>query len=344
MIRRGALLMLVLALAACGRADERAPFTDSRIPPSLGPAFWPPQGWAWGLIQTGAAPAQRYGVGAPADQQPLAQALFLPGYGGLAEEVFPTANAMIDRRIQVWTLDGVGQGGSGRIAAVRDVGHVDSFEDDVAGLRRLAAEVIRPHEGPPLVAIADGTAAPVLLRALQDGAPGMAAAVLTGPRLSSPPHAPLQPRSAATAPIARWLGLDRRRAPGGSGWRREPVPPPPPGSPAFARQAWQLANPDLRMGGPSLGWLAAFDQLAAAVRAAGWKSLDLPVLILDDPAAPEAERAADARLCRALPHCALALESPDQWPQSETQFVETVAHAGDNPLETRGLPIPGHGR
>ena len=41
----------MLLLAACGGGgDGRAPFVESRIPPALGPRFWAPEGWAWGLL------------------------------------------------------------------------------------------------------------------------------------------------------------------------------------------------------------------------------------------------------------------------------------------------------
>ena len=50
---------LFLLLTGCGGADDRAPFAESRIPPSLGPRFWAPEGWAWGLIKLGDEPAQR---------------------------------------------------------------------------------------------------------------------------------------------------------------------------------------------------------------------------------------------------------------------------------------------
>ena len=59
---RLALAGLLLLLAACGGGDGRAPFVESRIPPALSPRFWAPDGWAWGLLKVGDAPAQRYGV------------------------------------------------------------------------------------------------------------------------------------------------------------------------------------------------------------------------------------------------------------------------------------------
>lgn len=343
MIRRGVLLALLLALCACGPSDDRAPFTDSRIPPSLGPADWPPQGWAWGLIQVGENPPQRYGVGAPMDEPAMAQVLALPGYGGAAEDYFGAANVLIAQRIQVWTLDGVGQGGSGRLALPRDLGHVDSFQGDVAGLQQMVTSVVRPAPDAPLIAIADGLAAPVLLRGLQQGLPDVAAVVLTQPRLSAPSHAPLRPRLAQSARWARWLHYGRYRAPGESGWRREGTNEAT-GSPAFVRHAWQVANPDLRMGGPSLGWFAAFDELIAAVRAEGWRNLQLPVLMLSDPAASATERRTQAALCRALPRCTLALIRQDRWPAAEGAFVDRIVAQAANPLEASSLPNPRPGR
>jgi len=340
MMRRFVLAALLLGLCACGRGDGRDPFTDSRIPPNLGPAFWPPQAWAWGLVQVGAAPAQRYGVGAPLDEPPIAQVLLMPGYGGTSEEDFQTASAFIDERMQVWTLDGVGQGGSGRIVAPRDLGHVDSFTDDVEGVRQTLDRVIRPSPDTPLVAIADGSAALVLLRAAQTGLPGVAAIVLTEPRLRG---SGLAPRASSGPPWARWLHYGRYRAPGAGGWRREDGGAEP-GSTAYVRHAWQTANPDLRMGGPSLGWLAAFDELLAALRADGPRKIDLPVLILVDPKAPPAERADAADLCHALPHCALASVAASDWAPREIAFVNGVAHADANPLATRALPNPRPGR
>ena len=340
MMRRFVLVALLLGLCACGRGDGRDPFTDSRVPPNLGPAFWPPQAWAWGLVQVDGSPPQRYGVGAPLDEPPVAQVLLMPGYGGTSEEDFQTASAFIDERMQVWTLDGVGQGGSGRIIAPRDLGHVDSFGGDVEGLHQTVDRVIRPAPDLPLVAIADGSAAPVLLRAAQTGLPGVTAIVLTEPRLHGSGAAP---RASSGPPWARWLHYGRYRAPGGAGWKREGDKAEP-GSTAYVRHAWQTANPDLRMGGPSLGWLAAFDELLTALHADGPGKVALPVLILVDPKAPAGERGDAADLCHALPHCTLASVAASDWSLREIAFVTGVVHADDNRSETRALSNPRPGR
>jgi lysophospholipase len=331
MIRRRALLALLLLLAACGGKGDREPFTDSRIPPSLGPGDWPPAGWTWGLLQVGAAPPQRYGGAAPPAAPPIAQALMLPGYGGLAEEDFPAASALLARRIQVWALEETGQGGSGRMAGPRDLGYVRDFGADVAAIAAMADRVIRPAPGQALVAVADRTAAPVALRALQQDPSLFAALVLTDPSLDA------NARAIVPGPLARWLGLDRRRWPGERGWRRQDAGGPP-GSPGWRRQAWRTANPDLRMGGPSLSWLAAFSDLTRGVRRTGFAALRLPVLALADPAAPKRQRDAAQALCGALPRCTFVAAPADRWPTLEGDFIAAVARV-QAPVQAAALPI-----
>src|SRR5215472_13314829 len=60
-----ATLWLGLAWLGLAAHDSREPFVESRVPPDLAERFYPPEGWAWGLVQLGDGPALRYGVAAP---------------------------------------------------------------------------------------------------------------------------------------------------------------------------------------------------------------------------------------------------------------------------------------
>jgi hypothetical protein len=91
------------------------------------------------------------------------------------------------------------------------------------------------------------------------------------------------------------------------------------------------------MGGPSLGWRAAFDELNASVTAEGLTRIRLQVRVLVDPSGSAADRASAVRLCSALPHCALAVADPGQWPQREADFAAQAAAAA-------ALSIPSPGR
>ncbi len=274
MFRRGLVLAFALLLAGCGGGDGRAPFTESRIPPGLAQAGWPPEGWAFGLIQTGKAPPQRYGVLGPTISS-RAQVLILPGYGDFAEAHYAEAKALADQGFTVWVLDGVGQGGSGRYALPRDLGHLTSFDADAGGIVQMVRLVIRPTGAQPLAVIAGGTAAPLAAQLVADGRLPASGLVLDAPSLAAPANS----TTIASARAVRKFGLSAVRAPGASGWDRAD-PSGGADDPVRIRHAWQIANPDLRMGGPSLGWLAAFGDLGDAFAALRPGANPPPVLIL----------------------------------------------------------------
>lgn len=257
------LLLATAMLAACG-GRARDPFADSRTPGSLAARFYPPEGWAWGLVQIGQAPAQRYGVGSP-PVTPAAQVLILPGYGETAESWFETVRALNDAGYATWILERQGQGGSGRSGWSRDVGDARSFEPDITAVRAVLTMMAQSGVDAPVVVLAQGDGAPVARLALMRGgrADGL---ILSAPTLR------LDGATAGAASqgrILRRLGLGSLRVLGKSGWQRGRLALPAAGldpTRAAAQAAWQTSNPDLRMGGPSYGWDAA---LADAIQAAG---------------------------------------------------------------------------
>jgi lysophospholipase len=255
------LLCLLVALGACKAGDDpRAPFTDSRIPPGLEARFYPPQGWAWGLLKVGKAPAARYGVAAPG-RTARDQIVILAAYGEPAEVWFETVSDLVDRGHVVWVLEPVGQSGSGHYAVPRDLIDAPSLDPDVATLLAFTAAVAR---GRPLFVISSGSSAPIAERAAELGlqADGL---VLSAP-LSGVPKA----SDTRTAERMTAIGLGALRAAGEKPWSSKA---PDPGrarsdlDPARAALTlrWQQANPDLRMGGPSWRWRSAYlhEQIAS---------------------------------------------------------------------------------
>ena len=241
-----------LVLAGCGLSNP-APFVDSRPPPGLAERFYPPENWAWGLIQAGEGPAQRYGVAAP-DATPKADVLILPDYGETAETWFETARDLGAAGFNVWILEGVGQGGSARLTGQRDLGEVRSFDADVVATKAMIQAVIRPRPRRPVVVLGEGVGALVAARAVETWA------AAGGLILSAPD---CRPRPAASLLVS--MGLGGLRAPGQGGWRRDADDLSAGRTHDRWRgavtQAWRIANPDLRMGGPSLDWRAAFAEL-----------------------------------------------------------------------------------
>lgn len=297
--------LLALPLVSCGDEAARAPFAESRTPPSLEARFQPPPGWAWGYVRVGDQTVQRYGVSAPA-RAPRGQLLILPGYGESAEGWFEAARDLNDRGYIVWILERQGQGGSERASRWRDLGHATSVSPDVTTTKAMVKAVIRPRPRDPFVILGHGDGGLVALRALEEGLEADTV-VLSSPTfdIDNPPGA-----KGEFLKIARWtrrLKLGFVRYPGQSGWKRD-------GPDAFDRglthdrvrggvqRAWQLANPDLRMGAPSLAWYAAFDDAVTAVKR-DLGRVQAPVVMLDagdDVIAPAGPQRA---VCAALPHC-----------------------------------------
>lgn len=284
-MRRGSLAAIAigLLLAGCGRDGERA-FTDSRTPPSLSPRYWAPEGWTFGVIRQDDGLEVRYGVSAPAAVS-RGHVILLPPYGEPIEAFYETARDLNARDLTVWALEPAGQSGSGRRGAERGVGHVKRFEPDAETLRRLVLEVIRPTRSETVVVAGEGAGALVALLP-EARTPYVDALVLTAPDLD--------PKPTPQAEFWASVGFGGGRADGARGWKR-------PDGLLDGREglvdAWRVANPDLRMGGPSHGWALA--RAAAARRVAAEAAGESrPVVLL----APSDDARAKA-LCDALPRC-----------------------------------------
>ncbi len=291
---------LLLLLAGCGGADSRAPFTDSRIPPSLGPRFWAPEGWAWGLIGVGDAPVQRYGVSSTVGT-PRGNILILSDDREIAEAWFETARDLNTMGYSVWVLERAGQGGSARYSGgPRDLIHAPTFDDDVAATKALARSIVTADSETPLTVVGQGVGALIALRAVQTGAPA-AALVLSSPNLKPDGALPGWPQ---------WLmklGAGRLPAGVGQGWKREGPDDFKAGRTQDRQRgavqlAWQTANPDLRMGGHSLGWTAGFAALAKAAEGR-LSSTRTPTLMMAGGDANIADRGVAA--CEVMPACTL---------------------------------------
>lgn len=265
-------LLLLLFLGACGQQGGTDPFVESRMPPGASALAFPPRGWAWGLVQVGQYPPQRYGVSSSRNS-PLAHILILPGYGESAEAWFETAADLNRRGYAVWVLDGAGQGGSGRFTLPRDVGHIPSIEPDLAGVKAMLRTVI-PADGPPVIVLGQQAGGMLAVLADQRGFAGDGL-IISGPWPTAAPG-PLE-EAVATVRLG-WL-----RDPRTAGWAREtPYRTGAPGRDARragVQQSWQVANPDLRMGGPSIG-RTVVEARARADALAALPTLRTPTLLI----------------------------------------------------------------
>jgi len=288
---------------------------------------------------------QRYGVAGPASA-PRADVLILPDYGESAETWFETARDMTAAGDAVWVLEGVGAGGSARLTARRDLGELKSFDPDVAAVKGMIHTVIRPTPDRPLVVLGQGVGALVAARAIETGA-APAGLILSGPRC----------KAGLAGGALVFLGLGVFRAPGGDAWTRA-------GPDDFAQRrthdrwrgavthAWQLANPDLRLGGESLDWQAALVDLQTRTEPAAAR-IAVPTLLFDADHGPPCLVPAHTDR-RALTGADPAFELEDGrwrglWLSSVQAFVRSVIpqSPADRPRTAQAkarLPNPRPGR
>lgn len=316
MLRAAAPAALMLLLAACGPDEGLEPFAESRVPPALSARFLPPEGWAWGYVQAGGSAIQRYGVASP-PRVPAATVVIVPGYGESAEVWFETVRDLMDDGANVWVLDRAGQGGSARYGKPRDKGYVPSFAPDVANLQALVRAVIRPEPDMPVILLSHADGAVVALRAIEAGLK------VDGLMAGAPALATKSGGLPAWKPWTRSAPDDLATGATHDPWR------------GAVRLAWQTANPDLRLSGPSLGWRNAYQAASRSAEADAGR-VGLPVLMLNPT--PEAKA-----LCARITTCdaqtidgaraALHLES-DAWRTPYLQrldgFIDAqIAHHRD---------------
>jgi lysophospholipase len=311
---------------------------ESHIPPSLAERFYPPVGWAWGSLQVEGAPTLRYGVAVP-PRATRGEVLILPGAGEPAEAWFETARTLIDQNYGVWILDLAGQGGSGRWEGAPDHLYAKTLDVDVTAVRRMVETVVRPGGRTSLVLIGDGLGAQIALRAVAEPLAGVDGAVLSAPALTPRPVS--LPFGLAGADLARRFGLGAALAPGEQGWK---APAGRDRSRDGVIGAWMQTNPDLRMGGASVAWIAAFNRSAeAAANPAGLKRAKARVLMLADPQIDEPRKA-----CAGLPACKFVImkgqaahrgQDADRqtWLKETGAFLATVT-------QNRPVAVPGLGR
>ena len=269
-------------------------------PAGVDSRFLAPDGWAWGLVKIGDAPAARYGVSSPSGTT-HADVLILTSYGEPAEVWFETARELNGKGYVVWVTEGVGQGGSGRYSRLRDLGYAESLAPDVWAAGAMVQKVIRRR---PLIVMASGTSAPVALQAVA-AAPGVDGLILTSPKFSPDPSP-----SASDAAQRQHLGLGWLRADLHGAWTREGADDRALGLTHDAargrlRLAWQTANPDLRMGSPSWTWITAFADAAKAAEASEPR-VQIPTLILQ----PDADAGAANAACKRMTRCTLERQGP----------------------------------
>lgn len=219
-----------------------------------------PEGTVFDFLDVGAHTSLRYAHW----KRPEARAtiLLLPGFSEFIEKYFEVVDDLLARNLAVVAVDWRSQGLSSRPLENRNKVHLESFEQYLADLHRFVDVVVRPHAVGPVLILAHSMGGHLALRYIHDHAQLIQGAVLSAPMVDIwyPPGMKLVARGAARLALltgredayvsgAQDYGPKRQRFDGNK-LTSDPK--------RFAAAHEAIAaNPDLAVGGPTYGWLAA---------------------------------------------------------------------------------------
>ena len=241
---------------------------------------------------------------------PRGTVVLLTGRCEYLEKYQEVAGDWLSRGFQVFSLDWRGQGLSSRLLPDRQKCHITDYAVHVADMALWLDTVVRPREVGPTVLVAHSMGGLIGLRYLIDHPGRFAAAVLTSPMVDI-----------NTDPWPRFVAEMLSRSAGAFGFS---------GSYAFGQSDYDpsvdgafegnavtsdparfrgihdgyRANPDLRLGGVTFGWLTASFRAQAIVAMPGaLQDVRLPVLLLTAPHDQLVPSDTQALLCRRLHDC-----------------------------------------
>jgi len=203
------------------------------------------------------------------------------GRRGYIERDYETIVDLTSRGFAVALLDWRGQGRSDRLLKDHSKGHIDHFRQYDADLEAFMKQVVLPDCPPPYYGLAHSTGANVLLRALRKST-WFDASILLAPMLG---FRQTKISMAILAPLITGLnaiGFGSFAFPGDFKTRKFANNDLTHDENRFTRQLDLLEeNPNLDLGGPTIGWLAAAlvaNKRLMALR--GADALRSPVLIV----------------------------------------------------------------
>lgn len=211
--------------------------------------------------------------------------VLLHGQTEFIEKYEEVIGELVSRGYTVATFDWRGQGGSARGLQNPLPAHVRDFAEYDDDLTSFLAEIVRLLSDTPPLALAHSMGAHILLRTLHDGPQAIRAAALTAPMIevSTRGYPAWLARAVSAAETA--LGQGDRFAWGMAA--RDPfritfeTQLVTSDRARFAKaQKFLGEHPDLRLAGPTWGWLEAAYRSMARLRSAGFpEAIAAPVLV-----------------------------------------------------------------
>jgi len=211
--------------------------------------------------------------------------VLLHGQTEFIEKYVEVIDELRERGFTVATFDWPGQGGSYRMLADPLKAHIGNFSEYDAALWRFMDEVVKPMGDAPPVVLAHSMGGHIALRAMHDRPDAFRCAVLSAPML----RAQTRGYPPVLARIASWveyqLGAQNDWVWGMDG--RDPhkitfdTQLVTSDRARFQRtQDFLRAHPDLRLAGPTWGWLEQAYRSMAMMQAPGYaEAITTPVLL-----------------------------------------------------------------
>ena len=263
-----------------------------------------------GTFTSGDGLSIRYGIWPAGEYRCRGSVLLLNGRKEFIEKYRETIGELNKKGYSVFSIDWRGQGLSSRLLADRLKGHVRSYADYLQDLHQFVDQYWLPTAERPLILLAHSMGAHIALRLLYERPAIVDRAVLTSPMVDIR-TAPYPRRLAGLlARTALKVGLSDAYLPGATGrsalkrsFKGNPLTSDPRRF-AVERRAAE-SNPDLPVGGPTFGWLAATLESIEVLNRPGFlEAVAVPILMVaagrDAVVCEKAQRLACSRLsnCR----------------------------------------------
>jgi lysophospholipase len=265
-----------------------------------------------GSILTSDGVTLRYARWRPTARRNRGTVCVVPGRSECIEKYFEVTAELRRRGFAVLVFDLRGQGGSERLLDDPRKGHVDSFDEYVADIDAIAAQVMLPVMPPPYFALGHSMGAAALLLALDRGRSPFERAVILAP-LVNLVDLPLPGLAKATAVGFDFFALGASYVPGGGATSMATRPfagNTLTSDPIRYQKMADLvaAHQQLGLGDPTIRWtLAMFDAFARFRNRDFGRRFSTPTLMVLPGADPLCSTPAAEELATRLRACQVVL-------------------------------------
>ena len=239
-------------------------------------------------------------------------AVYFNGRTEFIEKTIETVQELRTRGFDVWTLDWRGQGLSQRALANRHKGHIEDYRQHLNDLRLFFRDYVDPKARGRQILLAHSMGGHIALRLLHDMPERFERAVLSSPMVDiHGSNALVRGGLGMLGWLGGWPALAKAYIPGtgdyGTDNRRFDGNVLTSDETRFgAMHAMIDANPDLALGGPTLGWLHASRRSIAILNDPAYaQAIATPVLIVSAADDTVVSNKAQRAIRPIMPNCRL---------------------------------------